>query len=162
MNCCYVLRSNGLGYGRRSRTYAGYTVDPIRRIRQHNGELSGGAWSTSSRQGDWSFAFIVCSDGFDRHLALSFEWHLKHLPSQRWKRSYKKTPADWKADKERLRGLAMRLACLRNAMGLPKFSACAPTMVIYAAPDLVDDVWAATCDAEHVCVLSLDDAPFLL
>ena len=55
----------------------------------------------------------------------------------------------------------MRLACLRHAMTLPKFRECAPNMVVYAAPDLVDDVWAATCDVDHICVLSLEDAPFL-
>jgi predicted GIY-YIG superfamily endonuclease len=159
MHCCYVLRSSPP----RTATYAGYTVDPARRLRQHNGELRGGAWSTSSRKGDWSFAFVVCSDAFDRHLALSFEWHLKHLPGRGGGRRKKKNraPADWRAEKERLRGLPMRMACLSHAMGLPKFGGCSPSMVIYAAPDLVDDVWAATCDMDHVCVLSLEDAPFL-
>ena len=161
---CYVLRCDT------AKTYAGYTVDPARRLRQHNGQIQGGAWCTKSRPGAWSFAFVVASAGFDRHLALSFEWHLKHPPkgTQCWKQGKKKTHkkktrAQWEASRETLqRGLALRLTCLRNAMGLPKFAACAPTMVVYAAPDLVDDVWAAVCDAnDHVCVMSLEDAPML-
>ena len=146
---CYVLRSAD---GRR--TYAGYTVDPERRLRQHNGELRGGAWSTSALKGTWSFAFVVHSEGFDKHLALSFEWHLKHLPGARVHRRQK-----WKKP-EALRGMALRIACLRNAMGLPKFAGCVPTLAVYVAPDLVDEVWAATSDL-GLCVMPLDeDAPW--
>lgn len=107
---------------------------------------------------------MVCSDGFNRHLALSFEWHLKHLPgngSTKKKKIWRRlSPTDWKSQKERLRGLPMRIACLRHAMAHPKFTDCVATLVIYAAPDLVDDVWAATCDLDSVCVLSIEEAPF--
>jgi predicted GIY-YIG superfamily endonuclease len=148
MNYCYVLRSGGA-------TYAGYTVDPDRRLRQHNGELSGGAHSTKRRgAGCWGFAFVVESRGFDRHLALSFEWHLKHLPGTKRTRTMTRR---WKGRMERLSGLQRRIACLRHAMGLPKFAACLPTMVVYAAPDVVDDVWASIGDLEGACVLPMED-----
>ena len=68
---CYILWNNA-----RTHTYAGYTVNPKRRLRQHNGELVGGAKYTS-KFGPWSFAFIVSCDTWDNHKALSFEWHLK-------------------------------------------------------------------------------------
>uniref|UniRef100_A0A6C0DPM9 GIY-YIG domain-containing protein n=1 Tax=viral metagenome TaxID=1070528 RepID=A0A6C0DPM9_9ZZZZ len=59
-------------------TYIGATVDRDRRLRQHNGELKGGAKKTSMRKGDW---YRVCSvSGFtDSHKALSFEWHWKQF-----------------------------------------------------------------------------------
>jgi len=68
---CYILWNE-----KRTHTYAGYTVNPTRRLRQHNGEIVGGAKYTS-RFGPWSFAFIVSCDTWDNHKALSFEWHLK-------------------------------------------------------------------------------------
>jgi structure-specific endonuclease subunit SLX1 len=59
-------------------TYIGATPDPERRLRQHNGEQSGGAKATSQRAGDW---YRVCFvKGFqDKCDALSFEWHWKHF-----------------------------------------------------------------------------------
>jgi structure-specific endonuclease subunit SLX1 len=69
---CYLLASDG-------RTYVGATIDPDRRLRQHNGELSGGAKATRGRV--WERKCLVGI--FDNeHDALSFEWH--------WKRNSKK------------------------------------------------------------------------
>ena len=42
---CYLLRSCAPG-GRSRRTYVGVTNDMVRRLRQHNGELAGGAKNT--------------------------------------------------------------------------------------------------------------------
>ncbi|WWD17151.1 hypothetical protein CI109_101588 [Kwoniella shandongensis] len=42
---CYLLRSKAVA--KSNRTYVGSTPDPPRRIRQHNGELTQGAWKTS-------------------------------------------------------------------------------------------------------------------
>jgi predicted GIY-YIG superfamily endonuclease len=151
---CYVLRS---GDGRH--TYVGYTVDPVRRLRQHNGELAGGAWSTKRGGHSWSFAFVVHSEAFDHHKGLSFEWHLKHLVGAGGGRRRR---GGWKGRTEGvLRGLPLRLACLRQAMTLPKFAGCVPSMVVYAAPDLVDDAWAAVADAnDHVCVVDMEGTPW--
>lgn len=33
--------------------YIGFTVNPPRRIRQHNREIKGGAWKTKRNKGNW-------------------------------------------------------------------------------------------------------------
>ena len=59
-----------------TRTYVGATIDPIRRLRQHNQEIVGGARATSSDQ--WTHACIIY--GFpDERSALQCEWMWKHM-----------------------------------------------------------------------------------
>jgi structure-specific endonuclease subunit SLX1 len=79
---CYIVRSC-------KKTYIGYTVNPNRRIRQHRGELKGGAKATSCAK-DWEFLAIITSDSpvFTKILALSIEWHLKHPSGRRRDTSY--------------------------------------------------------------------------
>jgi predicted GIY-YIG superfamily endonuclease len=62
-----------------SRTYVGATVDPARRLRQHNGELVGGARATAGRS--WRRQYLI--GGFeDERAALRFEWRWKYLTRQ--------------------------------------------------------------------------------
>jgi predicted GIY-YIG superfamily endonuclease len=91
---CYIVYSPS-----KNRTYVGYTIEPSRRIRQHRGELKGGAKATSCAS-DWVFLAIITStsDTFTKILALSIEWHLKH-PSGR-----KRDPTYWGVD-GRLKGI---------------------------------------------------------
>ena len=65
---CYLLVSD-------NKTYVGATVDPDRRLRQHNGEISGGAKATRGHV--WQRKALVGPFNND-HDALSFEWHWKH------------------------------------------------------------------------------------
>ena len=65
-------------------TYVGATVDVDHRLRQHNGEIKGGAWATTTKvkQGEkWTRACYV--SGFpDWRSALQFEWKWKYLSRQ--------------------------------------------------------------------------------
>ena len=71
---CYMLESID---GRK--TYVGATIDPGRRLRQHNGELVGGARATKGRT--WKRRFLI--GGFaDERAALRFEWRWKYLTRQ--------------------------------------------------------------------------------
>lgn len=58
------------------RTYIGATVDPKKRLRQHNGELVGGAARTRNR-GPWHFEAVVSGFRTWRE-ALQYEWAAKY------------------------------------------------------------------------------------
>ena len=59
-------------------TYAGVSPDPIRRLRQHNGEICGGAKYTTSKGNGWKHMCLV--KGFQtKQQALQFEWAVKHV-----------------------------------------------------------------------------------
>lgn len=67
----YIVANSGC-------TYAGVSPDPVRRLRQHNGELKGGAKYTTSKGNGWRHLCLV--SGFNKIQALQFEWAVKHYP----------------------------------------------------------------------------------
>lgn len=72
----YLLKNNS------RRTYVGYTVDPPRRLRQHNGEIVGGAKRTR-RGRPWEMLCYI-SGFLDKKTALQFEWANNHPKTKRW------------------------------------------------------------------------------
>ncbi|CAN0901732.1 Structure-specific endonuclease subunit SLX1 [Linum grandiflorum] len=71
---CYLLTSLCPRF--KGFTYIGFTVNPRRRIRQHNGELTMGAWKTKKRR-PWEM--VLCVYGFPTNVsALQFEWAWQH------------------------------------------------------------------------------------
>jgi len=76
---CYILRNTQPKYPRS--TYNGATNNPHRRLRQHNGEINGGAKVTTQKGGGWEYCAIL--SGFpDKINCLSCEWRIK-CPSGR-------------------------------------------------------------------------------
>jgi len=68
----YIIENRGF-------TYAGVSPDPVRRLRQHNGELKGGAKYTTSKGPGWTHICLV--EGFRTKIeAMQFEWAVKHVP----------------------------------------------------------------------------------
>jgi predicted GIY-YIG superfamily endonuclease len=70
--CCYLLSS--LAPASKNKAYIGFTVDPARRLRQHNGGITGGAKKTKRKGRPWEQVMVVY--GFpSAFLARQFEWH---------------------------------------------------------------------------------------
>ena len=70
MYFCYILCSLNSKY--LSNTYIGFTDDPLHRIRQHNGEIKGGAKYTKRRR-PWKLILVI-SNFPNKIAALKFEW----------------------------------------------------------------------------------------
>ena len=100
---CYILKCGNY-------TYNGCTNNFKRRIRQHNGEIVGGAKCTS-RRGPWEPYCIVT--GFKDNIeALQAEWRIKKVEGIRIvdskgrnKVSYRRRPARFSRPKGRIKGL---------------------------------------------------------
>lgn len=72
--CVYVLRHAALP----GRGYVGATVDLARRLRQHNGELAGGARRTARARTAGAWTLLASVHGLQTYRnALRFEWALK-------------------------------------------------------------------------------------
>ncbi|KAI8330590.1 hypothetical protein BC941DRAFT_167948 [Chlamydoabsidia padenii] len=81
--CCYLIRS--LHPSHQNKVYVGSTPDPIKRLRQHNGDITQGAFKTAKRR-PWEMILFVY--GFPtKQSALQFEWAWQHpLRSRHTKR----------------------------------------------------------------------------
>lgn len=74
MWACYLLTT----CKEPTQTYVGATVDVKRRLRQHNGEISGGARRTT-RMGKGAWKRVCHVTGFlENTECLSFEWNWKY------------------------------------------------------------------------------------
>jgi len=101
MYICYCLERRG---GTGALTYVGCTNNFTRRLRQHNGEIKGGARCTTRACAAGAlWTPIHFAVGFiDKSQALSFEW---------W----------WKFKSRKLRGENKRKLAVEAVLALPKF-----------------------------------------
>jgi predicted GIY-YIG superfamily endonuclease len=77
----YLLKNSKNKY-----TYVGITNNPERRIRQHNGEIKGGARMTHNKKEDGIWFYYGFILGLDKITALSIEKKI-HIHSRRFKGS---------------------------------------------------------------------------
>jgi predicted GIY-YIG superfamily endonuclease len=102
---CYILRSLNPNFP--NSTYNGSTNNLTRRLRQHNGEITGGAKATRGK-GPW--VYIAVWEGFGSHKeALSCEWRIKHPTNTR------KRPVQFN-------GVAGRIKSLNLLIGLDNWT----------------------------------------
>lgn len=88
-------------------TYVGVSPDPARRLRQHNGEIVGGAKYTTSKSGVWRHVCLV--RGFrEPREALQFEWAVKHVAPRK------------------TRGIIPRMEKLATVLKKPRWTSNAP------------------------------------
>ncbi|XP_020693353.1 structure-specific endonuclease subunit SLX1 [Dendrobium catenatum] len=107
---CYLLCS--LSPRHKGRTYIGFTVNPRRRIKQHNGEKSCGAWRTK-RGRPWEM--VLCIYGFPSNVsALQFEWAWQH---PRESLAVRKAASSFKS----LSGLANKIKLAYSMLNLPSW-----------------------------------------
>ena len=99
MHYCYILYNDN-----NNKTYNGYTVNPLRRIRQHNSEIKGGAKYTTKSKVEWKYLLIIESEQFDKNNALCFEWMLKYPTRKKTK------PREFQGIMGRLKSLPLVLS----------------------------------------------------
>lgn len=130
---CYML------YTSKNQTYIGATVDPDRRLRQHNKELSGGARATAIRVGqglEWSRACYISLPEW--RTALQFEWRWKQLGRTRFKQM---NPID------------RRLYALKYLLSLEKPTETAIPYAMYPSESVItwdSDEYRARYDAINI------------
>jgi len=74
---CYIISNEN------DRTYNGYTVDLVKRLKQHNNIIKGGARVTSNR-GPWNYFFIMTSKNWNCiSTAMQHEWSIKYPTRKR-------------------------------------------------------------------------------
>lgn len=93
---CYFIKSEC------GKTYVGSTNDIVRRLRQHNGEIVGGAKRTHANR-PWSYFAVLT--GFPDHInVLSCEWCMKN-----------KTPRN-------IRGVSGRIKAIETSLEMSQWS----------------------------------------
>jgi len=158
---CYLLRSLTPEHSLKVKTYIGFTTNPQRRIRQHNGELVNGARRTKSGR-PWEYVAIV--DGFQSKIsAMQFEWAWQHVNKSLVFRQA--VGCDKLARKmKRRRGIKPRLDELSILMNDCSPFNTLPLKVYFLEKeyqDLFHDVSTTRDDVLNVDLVdSLDDMPF--
>jgi len=133
-------------------TYVGSSVNPDHRLRQHNGEIKGGAKATAARgPGAWHRAAFL--QGFDKTAALQFEW--------RWKRLTRRAAGASRLEAfgPRAGGLEKRLAALAQLLRLERPTKAARPLAeyiggltLFVETERASELWAAVCLAQPVAV----------
>lgn len=140
---CYILRC--LSDGHKELTYNGSTNNLIRRLRQHNGEISGGAKATRGKT--WEIYAVLT--GFETHEnALSCEWRIKHPTNT------KKRPKKYCGVKGRIAGLN-EVLCQEKWTQKCTINNYDCNYTLYIAKDVIEEL-DCTLIFPNVCVKCVD------
>jgi len=127
-------------------TYVGATIDLNHRLRQHNGELSGGAKATSKCPGSWTRVCHV--EGFaDECAALQFEWSWKN-----WTKKFK----GGKPLERRIKGLCGLIDSDKATSKAIPFAALENPLIFVIESKTVEELWMRQAEKiwEHFIVES--------
>lgn len=157
---CYILSLIGDDYI----TYVGYTVNMSRRLRQHNGELVGGARFTT-RHGPakgllWRVVALVTSNDLDHRRGLSLEWHIKHPEGHKRRRRSRRSASQVPLPVLPVlhtRCAAGRVRGLVRAMVHGKFAG--DMFTAWIAPEFRGVMVQAMVDASHMQRCDVHDWP---
>ena len=142
---CYILRTTNQLFA--NSTYNGSTNDLFRRLRQHNGQIGGGAKATCNK-GPWEYYAVLT--GFMTHNeALSCEWKIKH-------------PTGKKLRPKKYCGISGRIEALNLVLSLDKWTSKSEGLdsgsqyTLYLANDVIDIVKINNIKS-NVTIKSLDE-----
>lgn len=144
---CYILKC-------KNDTYNGYTNNLYRRLRQHNGVITGGAKHTSKvlkkyqYLEQWSYVAVIEAKLYIEYkIMLSLEWSIKYPDNKRPR------PKHFNSPDGRILGLA-------RALCNPKFSDIIQHLIVYVQDeyfttkqDIVEELQKAV-GTDKVCHLS--------
>jgi len=126
---CYIIKSTNPDFS--NSTYNGSTNNLTRRLRQHNGEIVGGAKATRGK-GPW--LYIAIWNGFQSHKeALSCEWRIKH-------------PTNTRTRPRKFNGVRGRIKSLNLLIGLDCWTKksigmnCGLGYVLYVDDDMIESI----------------------
>ncbi|KAJ4719167.1 Structure-specific endonuclease subunit SLX1-like [Melia azedarach] len=156
---CYLLTSLCPRY--KGHTYIGFTVNPRRRIRQHNGEIRCGAWRTKKRR-PWEM--VLCIYGFPTNVsALQFEWAWQH-PSESL--AVRQAAASFKS----FSGVANKIKLAYTMLNLPNWQSLNITVNYFSTkysthsascPSLPDHMKVQVCAMDELpCYTGIDEILF--
>ena len=111
---CYIIANE-------KRTYNGYTNNLSRRLRQHNGEIKGGAKATHNRKdGMWKYIAIITNPEWTAQRAMQVEYWVKYPTRKKPRPKEYCTPVG-------------RIKSLKNI-----FENISDNVVIYIHPDFLE------------------------
>ncbi|KAH0633235.1 hypothetical protein KY284_036021 [Solanum tuberosum] len=146
---CYLLTSMCPRF--KGHTYIGFTVNPRRRIRQHNGEVRMGALRTK-RKRPWEM--ILCIYGFPTNVsALQFEWAWQHPVESR---AVRQAAASFKT----LGGVANKIKLAYAMLTLPEWQSLNLTVNFFSTKYKMHSAGCPSLPEHmrvHIC--ALDELP---
>lgn len=131
--CCdfyavYLLKS----IPKNNSTYIGSTSNPIRRLRQHNGDQKGGAFRTKHKtKRPWEMSLLVHRFP-NKSIALKFEHAWQHVYKSRFT---KKKQKEWNMSKQSNSGLIFKIKALKLLLNTKHFSKFGLELVIFDKDD---------------------------